>query len=751
VALRAGSHLGPYTIVSLLGTGGMGEVYRAHDPRLERDVAIKVLPDSVAADSSRLRRFEQEARALAAVAHPNILAILDIGSEQPPFMVTELLDGRTLREALDAGPFPASRALDIALQLAAGLAAAHDRGIVHRDLKPENVFITTDGVVKILDFGLAKAKSSSAETRAETIDATHTVPGTVLGTVGYMAPEQVRGEPADSRADIFAFGAILYEIVAGRRAFHATSPADTLSAVLRDAPPPVAPHLGVPVGMVRLIASCLEKAPAARFQSTRDLRLALESFRDTGGRAVAAAAARAIAVLPFADMSPQRDQAYLCEGVADEIINTLTRVEGLRVSPRTSTFDCVKQAKDLHDIAERLGVDTILEGSLRMAGTRLRITAQLVEVAAGRAIWSDRFDGDLSDVFAIQDRIAERVAGGLRAQLLSGGVAEAQTRSIKAYQAYLIARYHRFTTYRLTEAFTSFKAAVAEDPGYAAAHAGLADAAMILTLYGFLSPHEGRPMVREAVSRALVVDSRLAFAHALLGRYQGYFEWNWSEAERSFARAHELDPNDGEIHGMIGLCYAQRGEDAIAIHHADAALAIAPQSSFTHGTRGFAAYCLHRPDEAIGYCRTALDLRPDLLLGRWMLAVSLIATGQAAEAVELLESAAALTDDADFVVALLGGAYALSGDDRRAEQAADRLQRKAAAAWVSPGWRAMAAAMRGDVDRSLDLLDQACDAHDPIIVNLGFPLFDPLRSHPRFSAILARVGFRRDLGRQRSR
>src|SRR5262245_26305448 len=357
----------------------MGEVYRARDPRLGRDVAIKVLPESLATDPARLHRFEQEARAVAALSHPNVLAIFDIGTGEPPFIVTELLDGETLRARIDRGPLPPRPTVDLALQLVAGLAAAHARGIVHRDLKPQNVFVTRDGVVKILDFGLAKSTGPDASHHGAD-QPTMTSAGIILGTVGYMAPEQVRGENVDPRADLFAVGAILYEMATGDRAFKGDSPADTMSAVLREQPPDLSVRTGTPPALSRIVRRCLEKNANDRFQSARDLAFALESISDQH-RAPSAASKRAdtksVAVLPFANMSADAENQYFSDGLAEELINALTRLPGLQVASRTSAFRFRGHDADIRQIGTELQVATVLEGSVRRAGNRLRVTAQL--------------------------------------------------------------------------------------------------------------------------------------------------------------------------------------------------------------------------------------------------------------------------------------------------------------------------------------------------------------------------------------
>src|SRR5262245_12762451 len=361
MSLAPGVRLGPYEVISPLGAGGMGEVYKARDPRLGRDVAIKVLPGSVGTDPSRLHRFAQEARAVAALSHANILAIFDIGTGDVPFLVTELLEGETLRAVIKRGPVPVRRATDIALQLVAGLAAAHGRGIVHRDLKPENVFLTRDGTVKILDFGLAKCEAGLGGTTAADHTMAATSAGVILSTVGYMAPEQIRGEPADPRSDIFAVGTVLYEMVSGQRAFHGDSPADTMSAVLREQPPDLLLRTGTPPAIARIVKRCLEKDAAERFQSARDVRFALEAAADApdaSPTAPTAANQKSIAVLPFANMSADTENQYFSDGLAEELINALTRLPGLHVASRTSAFRFRGREIDIRQIGKELGVAT---------------------------------------------------------------------------------------------------------------------------------------------------------------------------------------------------------------------------------------------------------------------------------------------------------------------------------------------------------------------------------------------------------
>jgi len=748
MVLAIGARLGPYEIVAPIGAGGMGEVYRAHDPRLGRDVAIKVLPESVASDPARLQRFEHEARAVAALSHPNVLAIFDIGTSAPPFIVTELLEGETLRALLDRGPLPLKRVIDVAVQLVAGLSAAHGRSIVHRDLKPDNVFLTRDGLVKILDFGLAKSTAFAAGAFEATRVAT--MPGLMLGTVGYMAPEQVRGEPADPRSDVFAFGAILYEMSSGCRAFHGDSPADTISAVLREQPPDLAVTSGVPPALARITRRCLAKHPDDRFQSTLDLRFAIESISG-----VEPAVARtpksdekSIAVLPFTDMSPQKDQAYFCEGMAEEIINALARVDGLHVAPRTSTFQCRERTADLRQLADALGVRTVLEGSVRTAGHRLRVTAQLVDVGDGRTMWADRFDGDMADVFAIQDDISSRIVGGLKGRLFGESIAPVQrhTNNIDAYRLYLKGRHHRYTTYRLLEALSAFELAVEKDPNYAPALAEIAYTTIALAIYGFVAPRDARSKARDAIARALASDDHLPTVHAALGRYYFNFDSNWVESLRSFERALAIAPSEPEVHGVLGINYACRGEAAGAVRHGDHAIAIDPLSAWSYGARGLSEYVLGNIDRAIERGRSAVELRPDSVLGQWVLGAALMIAGRADEGIAALDAAVALIGEADYLLSLLTSAHAAAGNRERAEAIFQKLEQKAAGTWVSAAWRATAACGLREIDRALALVEQACDEGDPAMMLCGGAMFDPLRGHPRFVEVVRRTGLPPSIG-----
>jgi TolB-like protein len=588
VTLATGTKLGPYEILAPLGVGGMGEVYRARDKKLDRDVAIKVLPQSVAADPDSLARFEREAKAVAALSHPNILSIFDFGTHEGiSYAVMELLEGETLRGKFDTGPIPQKQAVDYALQIAKSLSAAHEKGVVHRDLKPENLFVMKDGHLKILDFGLAKrveAIAPSEETSAPTVSR-HTEPGTVMGTVGYMSPEQVRGRPADHRSDIFSFGAVLYEMLTGRRAFRGDTAVETMNAILKEEPPGVAGSAsGVSPALERVVRHCLEKSPEERFQSARDIAFALgeassgsaaapatpaaqpprpralRPFLWAAGVAAALAALAAavlwlrpgagaidsLAVLPFVNAGGDPNAEYLSDGITESLINSVSQIPGIRVVSRASAFHYKGKDLGARTVGRELGVRAVLTGRIVQRGDAFSIRAELVDARDDTHLWGEEYNRRLSDILAVQEEIARDISEKLRLRLTGQEkkrLTKRYTENAEAYALYLRGRYHwnKRTGEDLQKGIGYFQQAIEKDPTYALAYAGLADSFAILYDYAGLPSSETFPKAKAAALKALEIDDTLAQAHAALAFVHEDFDWDFSAAEKEFRRAIELD------------------------------------------------------------------------------------------------------------------------------------------------------------------------------------------------------------------
>ncbi len=758
--IAPGTRLGPYEILAPIGAGGMGEVYRGRDTRLGRQVAIKVLPERFSRDKNALARFELEVKAVAALVHPNILAIYDIGvEEETSFAVTELLEGETLRERLDSATLSVRKAIEIALPIARGLAAAHDKGIVHRDLKPENVFITTDGRVKILDFGLAKLGRPEEEKEgvAETPTVSrHTMPGSIMGTVGYMSPEQARGQDADHRSDLFSFGATLYEMISGGRAFKGDSAMDVISAILREHPPDLSTSgKSVPPVLERIIGRCLEKSPTERFQSARDLAFALEAISDVSPDTSSNRASQdlggsdtspdppSIAVLPFADMSPAKDQDYFCEGMAEEIINALTKIEGLQVASRSSALRFKGLAQDIRRIGETLNVKTVLEGSVRTAGKRLRVTTQLVNVKDGYHLWSERYDRQMEDVFDIQDEISESIVNALRVKLV-GRKEPARgrhTSNLEAYHLYLKGQHnwYRRASDSLQKAAQFFEEAAEKDPSYVLAHTGLTNAYSSLGYYG-LHHDIAYPKAKAAIERARSINDNLAEVQAALGLMQLWLELDWEGSEQSFKKAISIDPEYVLVHCWYSFLLNGMGRNEEALRMAERARDLDPLSPYTNSSLGFSLFRQGRHEDAIRATQKALEMEPDFLYTHWVLGGAYTLNAQHDEAISVLERGATLSERASYYLSWLAWCYGVAGRRDRALDIIEELDERSRTEHVAACFFAWAYAGLNDAVQTMDWLDKAVIDQDAQLSILGgLPIFDNLSSDPRFQRLLERL------------
>src|SRR5579864_2515192 len=528
--LSAGDKLGPYEILAPIGAGGMGDVYRARDPRLNRDVAIKVS----AAEFSE--RFEREAKSIAALNHPNICQVYDVG---PNYLVMEFIEGAPLH-----GPLPLDEALRHAVQIANALSAAHAKGITHRDLKPANILVTAHGI-KLLDFGLVLlSRDGDGRATDTTASIGMTQPGTILGTAAYMSPEQAEAKAVDARSDIFSFGSVLYEMLSGRRAFTGDSAIAIMAAILHKEPEP----LQAPPALQSILIRCLRKSPADRFPSIVQVKEALLAI--TSGVGTLVERVPSIAVLPFANMSADKENEYFSDGLAEEILNLLSKIPSLKVIARTSSFAFRGKEQDITTIAEALRVQNILEGSVRRSGNRIRVTAQLIHADDGTHLWSERYDRDMTDVFAIQDEIGQAISEALKLRLAP----RAKTVNIEAYQNYLKGQYHflRFTPESLAKAKEFFEQALSIDPNYASAYSGLAVYYYTLATFGMKPAGEVAPLVKSAAEKALAADPSNSEAHSVLASIAAMFDYDWKAAEQHFRKAMAAEP----VSPMVRFRYA---------------------------------------------------------------------------------------------------------------------------------------------------------------------------------------------------
>ncbi len=753
--LSAGTRLGPYEIVAPIASGGMGEVYRARDTRLAREVALKIVAEDAEHHAELEARFHEEARLLASVNHANIVAIYDVGSvNEVSYVVFELVEGDTLRHRLANGPLPPATALDHARQIAEGMAAAHERGIVHRDLKPENLVITPRGRIKILDFGIAKGRAAFADDSTDQTLPAITQPGIVLGTIGYMAPEQLRGLAIDQRTDLFAFGVIVYEMLTGTRAFPGRTQVEVLSAILTlDVQNPAATNPSVPSALGEIVMRCLARDAAERFQSSRDLLDALSDPARFGGWAVPPIPVRqpadprpAVAVLPFVDMSAEKDQEYLCDGIAEEIMSALAHARGLRVVARSSTFQFKGAAHDIRKVGRDLGATAILEGSVRKAQNRIRVAVQLVNPDGGHQIWSERFDRDMTDVLAVQDEIAQKVAEMLEARLAptAATLAPGRTSDLEAYTDYLKARHHwnRRTEADLDLSVSYFRKALARDPSYARAHAGLADVLVSLAVYGAKAPSDVIPEARSSAERALKLDPDLGSAHACLGLIESLHDWSWSSAARSFRRAIAINRDDAAAHQVLAMNYlVPLGRFDEALTELGLATALDPLSLAVSSTVGVALFYAGRYDDAEQALQATLRLDDRFPLAHMFLSQVRSAQGRFAQALEAIDTAVALAGRTPEMLAALGYALARSGDRFAASLALAELQALSVKRFVSPSAFAELHVGLGDHHAALDALETSARIHTLDMAWLHIrPYFAPLRSEPRFEALVQAMG-----------
>jgi len=753
-ALSSGTRLGSYEILSSIGAGGMGEVYRARDSKLGREVAIKVLPQELAGDPESLARFEREARAAAALSHPNVLGIHGFDHEGPlAYAVLELLEGGTFREWFASGPLPARKAVDAMTQVARGLAAAHARGIVHRDLKPENLFRTRDGGVKILDFGLAKEGLPGPSGAADSTGGL-TQPGVILGSVGYMSPEQVRGLSADHRSDIFSFGAVLYEAIAGRRAFHGDSPFEALTAVLNQEPPDLPENSrGSLAPLERIARRCMEKNREDRFQNALDIAFALEAYAGPqpptaetpragktpdGGR-------RSVAVLPFKDLSRDQDSADLGLGLADATITELALVRSLLVRPTSAILSYRDRTAAPEEAGRALGVDAVVDGSFQRAGSRLRVTVQLVRTEGGQSLWGAKIDTSLDDIFEMQDRVSRKIAEALQVELTPADehrLGRAVQPAAGAYELYLKGRVHLLheTLAGVDAAVEAFQKAREVDSTSALPLIGLADA---YARKAFTYDPEGGWYERaaELIDRALAIDPRLPEARYLKGRllWSPQRRFDHAASMREFWSAAAARPSLNEAHDWLGNLLLHLGMFPESAGEYEQALAINPADTIAQNSLGFCRLLEGRWQEAVAISKTSVA-RSEQTWTQYQLAHCLIRIGDHPAAARAIRTAQLDPGRTTLLHSLRAVLAALAEDRTEAVREIERTieNRKAYGHYHHAQYDvACAYALMGEPETALNWLTDA--AHNGFPCHPFFerdPLLESIRSESRFVALM---------------
>jgi serine/threonine-protein kinase len=778
----------------------MGEVFRARDTRLGREVAIKILPERLADNAQALARFEHEARAVAALSHPNVLAIHDFGhADDVVYAVMELLEGESLDRRLAREELTWKKGLEIGAAVADGLASAHSRGIVHRDLKPANIFLTRDGIVKILDFGLVRADSllsGDAGTQVPTAAALpETEPGTVLGTVGYMSPEQVRGEQADARSDIFSLGCILYEMLTGRRAFREKTQAETLAAILRDHPKePSQCGREIPPSAGSVVMRCLEKNPEQRFQSTRDLAFALReilggsaiSFREpsiqvptprrrrgiwftalfltvTAALAMAllfggirrrlfpggAGKIQSLAVLPLANLSGDPQQDYFADGMTEELITRLARLGNWSVTSRTSVMGYKGTKKKVPEIARELGVDALIEGSILREGQRVKVTAQLIEGGSDRHIWAETYERQLRNVLVLQSDIARAIAGRVGLVLTPEGkttLESAATRTLPpaAFEAYVRGRHswNKRTEADLREGIRLFQESIDADPTWAPAYSGMADCYGQLGYGSYIAPEESFPRARAAAQKALELDPDLAEAHASLGFALMYYDWDFAAAEREFRRAIELNSSYAIAHQWYAyLLTAMERPQADTEREIAIAKKLDPLSVPINTDQAYMLYYYGKADEALKAVRAALEMNPKFPLAYFWLGRIYASQGRYPEAEKALQQIGPLRTWTP-AMAVLGFLYAKEGKRKEAEGVlAEFAELEHQGRYPSSYAIAVIYVGLGDRERAFQSLDAAYEERSHWLVWLKRdPRWNEIRSDARFQTLVRKVG-----------
>ena len=779
-----GEQLGRYRVESVLGIGGMGVVYLAHDEGLGRKVGLKLLPQSLVANKAQLERLKREARAASALNHPNIVTIHEIGQvNSTHYIATEFIEGTTLRERMARGPIPPNEALEIALQIASALSVAHAAGIVHRDIKPENIMLRPDGYVKVLDFGIAKFTQPEMISASEQVTAQQ---GMIIGTTRYMSPEQARGLPVDSRTDVWSLGVVLYEMLAGERPFDGATPTDVIISIAEREPVPLAKCAPeVPIALEGIVQKALAKERKERHQTAKELLTDLKGLthesenRQGHGlkrsrvRVVTAALCllivvglfstrffrraaplaphteiKSLAVLPLENLSGDPAQEYFADGLTDALIGDLASIASLRVISRTSAMHYKGTKQSLPQIAQELKVEAVVEGSVQRSDGRVRVRAQLIHAATDRHLWAQTYEHDLRDVLDLQSEIARSIAREVQSKTTPVELARLTSRAPvrpKAFDDYLKGRYlywNKRTVENLDKAIAYLESAIREDPTYALPYVGVADCynALGAVQFSALTPPEARRRAEAAALKALELDPTLAEAHSALG-YVRHFSWDWAAAEQEFQRAIELNPNYANAHNYYASYLMSRGRTDEVFAASNRARELDPLSLAISAQRGFLLFLARRYDESIEQLRGIIATDPNHYQAHWFLAHTYAASGQLDEAIAASEKATALGARSPGALGILGLAYGLAGKKDEATKIVNELLELNERRYVTPAALVFAYTGLGDKDQAFAWMEKSYQERSNFMVYLKtVPLLDPLRSDPRFAELVRRVG-----------
>ncbi|MFQ5641814.1 MAG: protein kinase, partial [bacterium] len=746
-------------------------VYKAEDTKLKRTVALKFLPPELTRDDEAKERFLQEAQAASKFDHPNICTIYEIGEspEGQTFIAMAYLEGETLKQKLAGGLLSVDDAVDTAIQVAQGLAKAHEKGIVHRDIKPANIMMTNDGIVKILDFGLAKLTGTTRLTKT----------GTTLGTISYMSPEQAQGVTMDYRTDIWSLGVVLYEMLTGDLPFKGAYEPAVVYSIMNEEPEPM---VDVPPDLEQIAHQALQKEPDERYQSAEEMLSDLQAFRE--GITVAKTKPRPLgrkrmflfsgiaallifmligffvfgpsqapppdkirlAVLPFDNITQNPDDEYFADGMTDEMISKLSKIAGFGVIARTSVMHYKTRPKTIAEVGEELRVSKILEGSVRKAAEQLRITVQLVDVATQEPIWSSEYDRQLADVFAIQSEVAQQVASALRVELSPSEKRQIEkrgTENLEAYNLYLKGNYYadKRTPQGLYKSIEYFNEAIKIDSEFAHAYAGLAKSYHLLGYLGYLPPSKLYPKARAAAEHALELDDTIAEAHTELAIIMFVFDWDRVDAENTFKHALALNPDYARAHQAYAVFLMHMGRNDEALAEIKRSQELDPLWLESHDSEGLIHYYGRRYDEAIEKWNKTIEMEPNYFSPYLWLGLSYLEKGRGDEAIAAIQKCITLSRGYSVAVAAQGYVFARSGKRTEAQKILDQLQQLSQQRYVSPSLIALIYAGLGEKDQAFDWLEKAYEARDTNLTAIKeAPFADNLRSDPRFTAFWKKMG-----------